>query len=378
MKQEMLAMILAGGQGTRLGPLTKNLAKPAVPFGGKYRIIDFVLSNCTNSGVKRVAVLTQYQPLVLNAHIGSGAAWDMDMRDSGVTILQPFASSEGEMWFNGTSHAIYQNIPFMDSLDPEYILILSGDHIYKMNYNKMLNFHKENNATLTIAVIEVPWDEASRFGIMNTDKDGKIIEFEEKPKEPKSNLASMGIYIFTYSKLKEYLNIAAEDGNKNDFGKDIIPMILEKNEAVYAYPFKGYWKDVGTIESLWQANMDLLDPESTLDIHDNSWRIYGVNHTVPAQFIGKDAKIRDSLVVEGCVVKGEVNRSVLSMNCKVGKNSKITDSIIMRNTIIEDDVIIKKAMIGENAIIKKGTIIGDGKEIAVVAENSIVGGKKNE
>lgn len=375
MKHEMLAMILAGGQGTRLGPLTKNLAKPAVPFGGKYRIIDFVLSNCTNSGVKRVAVLTQYQPLVLNAHIGSGAAWDMDMRDSGVTILQPFASSAGEMWFNGTSHAIYQNIPFMDSIDPKYVLILSGDHIYKMNYNKMLNYHKQKNAALTIAVIEVPWDEAPRFGIMNTDDEYKIVEFEEKPKNPKSNLASMGIYIFDYKLLKEYLIKAAKDDNKNDFGKDIIPMFLNNNEAVYAYPYKGYWKDVGTIDSLWQANMDLLDPDSTLDINDQSWRIYGVNHTAPAQFISKDAKVKDSLVVEGCIVKGEVNRSVLSMNCKVGKNTKITDSVIMKNTVIEDDVIINKALIGENAIIKRGSVIGDGKEIAVVAEYSVVEGK---
>lgn len=375
MKHEILAMILAGGQGTRLGPLTKNLAKPAVPFGGKYRIIDFVLSNCTNSGMKRVAVLTQYQPIILNSHIGSGAAWDLDMRDSGVTILQPFASSEGSKWFNGTSHAIYQNIPFMDTVDPEYVLILSGDHIYKMNYQKMLNFHKAQNASLTIAVIEVPWDEASRFGIMNTDEEKKIIEFEEKPKNPKSNLASMGIYIFNYKKLKEYLLIASKE-DKTDFGKDIIPMYLKDNEPVYAYPFKGYWKDVGTIESLWQANMDLLDKESELNIHDNTWRIYGVNHTAPAQFITKDAKVSDSLIVEGCIVKGEVEHCVLGMNCKIGKNSVVKDSIIMKNCVIEDGVTINKAMIGENSVIKKGAVIGDGKEIAVVAENSIMGGKK--
>lgn len=375
MKHEILAMILAGGQGTRLGPLTKNLAKPAVPFGGKYRIIDFVLSNCTNSGMKRVAVLTQYQPIILNSHIGSGAAWDLDMRDSGVTILQPFASSEGSKWFNGTSHAIYQNIPFMDTVDPEYVLILSGDHIYKMNYQKMLNFHKAQNASLTIAVIEVPWDEASRFGIMNTDEEKKIIEFEEKPKNPKSNLASMGIYIFNYKKLKEYLLIASKE-DKTDFGKDIIPMYLKDNEPVYAYPFKGYWKDVGTIESLWQANMDLLDKESELNIHDNTWRIYGVNHTAPAQFITKDAKVSDSLIVEGCIVKGEAEHCVLGMNCKIGKNSVVKDSIIMKNCVIEDGVTINKAMIGENSVIKKGAVIGDGKEIAVVAENSIMGGKK--
>lgn len=377
MSTEMLAMILAGGQGTRLGPLTKNLAKPAVPYGGKYRIIDFVLSNCANSGVRRVAVLTQYQPLVLNNHIGSGSAWDLDTKNSGVTILQPFASATEEKWFKGTAHAIYQNLPFIDTIDPEYVCILSGDHIYKMNYTKMLNFHKEKKAALTIAVIEVPWDETSRFGIMNTDKNMNITEFEEKPKNAKSNLASMGIYIFSYDILKKYLEECAKDIDKTDFGKDVIPMILDAKETVVAYPFKGYWKDVGTIESLWQANMDLFDDESELNISDRTWRIYGVNHSAPPQYIAKSAEVKNSMVVEGCIVYGEVNHSILSMNVKVGKNSKIKDSVIMKGCVIEDDVVINKAMIGEYSVIKKGTRIGDGKEIAVIAEKSIVGGKDN-
>ncbi len=375
MKDMTIAMILAGGQGTRLGPLTRNVAKPAVPFGGKYRIIDFVLSNCANSGIRKVAVLTQYQPLILNKHIGSGAAWDLDTRDSGVTILQPFASATEEKWFKGTAHAIYQNIPFMDSFDPEYVVILSGDHIYKMNYQKMLNFHKEKEATLTIAVIEVPWDEASRFGIMNTDAEMKITEFEEKPENPKSNLASMGIYIFSYPELKKYLSMGDENGdNLLDFGKDVIPRMISAGERVYAYPFSGYWKDVGTIDSLWESNMDLINPDSDLKIQDQSWKIYSVNHNAPPQYITKDALVTDSLVVEGCIVKGEVTRSVLSQEVMIGKGSKVTDSVIMSKCVIGENCIINKAMIGENSRIAAGTVIGDGNEITVVAENSVVGG----
>lgn len=375
MKDLMLAMILAGGQGSRLGPLTKNLAKPAVPFGGKYRIIDFALSNCANSGIRKVAVLTQYQPLILNEHIGNGSPWDLNSRDTGVTILQPFASATEEKWFNGTAHAIYQNIPYMESKDVEYVLILSGDHVYKMNYEKMLNYHKEKNAALTIAVIEVPWEEASRFGIMNCDSNMLITEFAEKPQEPKSNLASMGIYIFSYEPLMKYLNMKDENGDGMiDFGQDVIPRMIANHETVIAFPFKGYWKDVGTIQSLWEANMDLIDRNSELDIQDQSWRIYSVNHTMPPQYITKDALIRDSLIVEGCIVRGEVDHSVLSMGVKIGNGTIVKDSVIMSNTIIGDNCVISKAMIGENVKVADGQIIGDGIEITVVAEASVIGG----
>ncbi|KAF5068892.1 glucose-1-phosphate adenylyltransferase [Proteiniclasticum sp. QWL-01] len=375
MKDMMLAMILAGGQGSRLGPLTRNLAKPAVPFGGKYRIIDFVLSNCANSKIRKAAVLTQYQPLILNEHIGNGSPWDLNGRDGGVSILQPFASATEEKWFKGTAHAIYQNLPYIEAVDAEYVLILSGDHVYKMNYEKMLNFHKEKKAALTIAVIEVPWDEASRFGIMATDENMFITEFAEKPKEPKSNLASMGIYIFSFDALKKYLTIKDENGDGMiDFGHDVIPRMIKDQEAVVAYPFKGYWKDVGTIESLWEANMDLIDPDSELKIQDQSWRIYSVNHTMPPQYITSDAKVRESLIVEGCIVHGEVCHSVLSMGVRIGKGSLVKDSIIMSNTVIGDNCVINKAMIGENCRIADGQTIGDGQTIQVVAESSVVGG----
>ena len=377
MKDSMLAMILAGGQGSRLGPLTKNLAKSAVPFGGKYRIIDFALSNCANSGIRKVAVLTQYQPLILNEHIGNGSPWDLNSRDTGVTILQPFASATEEKWFNGTAHAIYQNITYMESKDVEYVLILSGDHVYKMNYEKMLKYHKAKNAALTIAVIEVPWDEAPRFGIMNCDSNLLITEFAEKPKEPKSNLASMGIYIFSFDALMKYLTMKGENGDGMiDFGQDIIPRMIENKETVMAFPFKGYWKDVGTIQSLWEANMDLIDRNSELDIQDQSWRIYSVNHTNPPQYITKDALIRDSLIVEGCTVRGEVDHSVLSMGVKIGNGTVVKDSVIMSNTVIGDNCVISKAMIGENVKIADGQIIGDGIEISVVAEASVIGGDR--
>lgn len=377
MKDSMLAMILAGGQGSRLGPLTSNLAKPAVPFGGKYRIIDFVLSNCANSGIRDVAVLTQYQPLILNEHIGNGSSWDLNSRDSGVTILQPFASATEEKWFKGTAHAIYQNLPFMETSQCKYALILSGDHVYKMNYEKMLNYHIEKNAVLTIAVIEVPWEEASRFGIMSADQDMLITEFTEKPNEPKSNLASMGIYIFNFDVLKKYLNMKDSDGEGLlDFGQDIIPTMIANKERLVAYPFVGYWKDVGTIDSLWESNMDLIDTESELNIQDQTWRIYTQNHTRPPQYITRDAVIKDSLIVEGCIVRGSVEHSVLSMGVKIGNGSVVKDSVIMANTIIGDNCVIKKAMIGENVVVEDGQVIGDGNEITVVAENSVVGGKQ--
>lgn len=375
MKDQMLAMILAGGQGSRLGPLTKRLAKPAVPFGGKYRIIDFVLSNCANSGIRKVAVLTQYQPLILNEHIGNGSPWDLNSRDSGVSILQPFASATEEKWFKGTAHAIYQNLPYIESMDAEYILVLSGDHVYKMNYEKMLTFHKEKKAALTIAVIEVPWEEASRFGIMNTDADLYITEFAEKPKEPKGNLASMGIYIFNLEELKKYLNMKDENGDGLlDFGHDIIPRMIANGEVVVAWPFKGYWKDVGTLESLWEANMDLIDPDSELNIQDQSWRIYSVNHTMPPQYITADARVQDSLIVEGCIVRGDVQHSVLSMGVQIGRGTVVRDSIIMSNTIIGDNCVIDRAMIGENCTIADNQTIGNGQTIEVVPESSVVGG----
>ena len=372
-KKEIVAMILAGGQGSRLGVLTKNLAKPAVPFGGKYRIIDFPLSNCSNSGIYAVGVLTQYKPFELNSHIGIGSPWDLDRRDGGVSILPPYQEENGGKWYKGTANAIYQNIEFIDNYDPEYILVLSGDHIYKMNYDSMLDFHKENNADATIAVINVPLKEASRFGIMNTNDDLTIYEFEEKPKKPKSTNASMGIYIFNWQVLKRYLIEDELDlESSNDFGKNIIPKMLKNKSKLMAYPFEGYWKDVGTIESLWEANMDLLKENNTLNLHDELWRIYSVNPVRPAQFIGKDAKVKNSLVVEGCTVYGEVENSVIFQGVHVGENTVIKNSVIMTNAYIEDDVIIDKAIIGNDVVVKRGSKIGDGKKIAVVAsENEI-------
>lgn len=372
-KKEIVAMILAGGQGSRLGVLTKNIAKPAVPFGGKYRIIDFPLSNCSNSGIYAVGVLTQYKPFELNSHIGIGSPWDLDRRDGGVSILPPYQEEKGGKWYKGTANAIYQNIEFIDNYDPEYILVLSGDHIYKMNYDSMLDFHKENEADATIAVINVPLKEASRFGIMNTKDDLTIYEFEEKPKIPKSTNASMGIYIFNWKVLKRYLIEDELDlESSNDFGKNIIPKMLKNKSKLMAYPFEGYWKDVGTIESLWEANMDLLKDNDTLNLHDEFWKIYSVNPVRPAQFIGKDAKIKNSLVVEGCTVYGEVENSVIFQGVHVGKNAIIKNSVIMTNAYIEDDVIIDKAIIGNDVVVKRGYKIGDGKKISVVAlENEI-------
>lgn len=372
-KNNMVAMILAGGQGSRLGVLTKNLAKPAVPFGGKYRIIDFPLSNCSNSGVYTVGVLTQYKPLELNSHIGIGSPWDLDRRGSGVSILPPYQEEHGGMWYKGTANAIYQNIEYIDSYNPEYVLVLSGDHIYKMDYSKMLDFHKEKNADATIAVINVSKEEATRFGIMNTNSDSTIYEFEEKPAFPKSTNASMGIYIFNWKKLRKHLE---EDEinpvSSNDFGKNIIPKMLEENNKLVAYPFKGYWKDVGTIESLWQANMDLLKADNELCLHNDEWKIYSENAVSPAQIIGEKASVKNTLVVEGCVVKGKVRDSVLFQGVHVGRNVVIKDSVIMNNAYIEDDVVIEKAIIGSDARIGRESHIGNGKEIAVVASKEYV------
>ena len=366
-KNEMVAMILAGGQGSRLGVLTKKLAKPAVPFGGKYRIIDFPLSNCSNSGIYTVGVLTQYKPLELNAHIGIGEAWDLDRTYGGVSILPPYQEEKGGEWYKGTANAIYQNIEFVDRYDPEYILILSGDHIYKMDYTKMLDFHKEREAEATIAVIEVPMDEASRFGIMNTREDLSVYEFEEKPKNPKNNLASMGIYIFNWKTLKKYLKEdEANKASKNDFGMNIIPSMLGDGNRMVAYPFKGYWKDVGTIDSLWEANMDLIRDDNELDLHEEDWKIYSVNPVRPAQYIGENAKVSNSLIVEGCVVNGQVENSILFQGVQIGKNSVIRDSIIMTDAKIGDNVVIEKAIVGSGAIVRKDCKISLGDEIAII------------
>ncbi|MBE6046813.1 MAG: glucose-1-phosphate adenylyltransferase [Clostridium sp.] len=366
-KKEIVAMILAGGQGSRLGVLTKSIAKPAVPFGGKYRIIDFPLSNCSNSGIYTVGVLTQYKPLELNAHIGIGNPWDLDRRDGGVRILPPYQKEKGGNWYKGTANAIYQNIEFIDGYDPEYVLILSGDHIYKMDYSKMLDFHKKNKADATIAVIKVPKEEAGRFGIMNTNEDMSIYEFEEKPKNPKSNLASMGIYIFNWKMLKKYLKEDENDKlSSNDFGKNIIPKMIDSNMSMFAYPFEGYWKDVGTIDSLWEANMDLLSKNNKLNLYDEEWRIYSVNHSIPAQHIGVNANIKNALVVEGCHIEGEVNNSVIFQGVNIGKNSVVMDSVIMPNVKIGDNVVINKAIIGMGANIERNSTVGNGDEIVVV------------
>lgn len=366
-KKEIIAMILAGGQGSRLGVLTKNIAKPAVPFGGKYRIIDFPLSNCSNSGIHTVGVLTQYKPLELNKHIGIGTPWDLDRRDGGVSLLAPYQKEKGGNWYKGTANAIYQNIEFIDRYNPEYVLIISGDHIYKMDYSKMLNFHKQKDAAATIAVIKVPIDEAPRFGIMNTKEDMSIYEFEEKPAKPKNDLASMGIYIFNWSVLKRYLKEDEQDKlSSNDFGKNIIPRMLNDGQKMVAYPYEGYWKDVGTINSLWEANMDLLSRKNELDLQDEEWKIYSVNYSSPAQYVGKDANIKNSLVVEGCHIEGEVENSVIFQGVSIGKNSVVSNSVIMPNVVIEDNVIIDKAIISSEAFIGRGCEIGDGKDVCVI------------
>ncbi|MCY8978392.1 glucose-1-phosphate adenylyltransferase [Bacillus halotolerans] len=358
MKKQCVAMLLAGGKGSRLSGLTKNMAKPAVSFGGKYRIIDFTLSNCSNSGIDTVGILTQYQPLELNSYIGIGSAWDLDRHNGGVTVLPPYAESSEVKWYKGTASAIYENLNYLNQYDPEYVLILSGDHIYKMDYGKMLDFHIEKKADVTISVIEVGWEEASRFGIMKTNEDGIITHFDEKPEFPKSNLASMGIYIFNWPLLKQYLEM--DDRNpysSHDFGKDIIPLLLEEKKKLSAYPFKGYWKDVGTVQSLWEANMDLLKDQSELRLFERNWKIYSVNPNQPPQFISPEAQVHDSLVNEGCVVYGNVSHSVLFQGVTVGKHATVKRSVIMPDVTIGEHVVI------ENAIVPKGLVLPDGAVI---------------
>ena len=373
MKKDMLAMILAGGQGSRLGVFTKRIAKPAVSFGGKYRIIDFVLSNCSNSGIDTVGVLTQYRPLILNSHIGTGSHWDLDRINGGVHILQPYMNEKEGNWYRGTAHAIHQNMDFIDSYNPEYVLILSGDHIYKMDYSKMLDHHKKVGSKATIGVIEVPWDEASRFGIMNTNEDSSIYEFEEKPANPKSNLASMGVYIFDWKMLKGYFEEVDNNGaNYDDFGNNLIPKMLEDQIPMFAYPFKGYWRDVGTIESLWEANMDIIKSNDEIDLNSSKWKIYTNTMSMPPQYIGKDSDIQKSLVADGGKVLGKIENSVLSHGVSVGSDSIIKDSVIMPNVKIGKNVIIEKAMIGEGAIIEDNTIIKEQDGINVISEYEVV------
>ena len=380
-KKECVAMLLAGGQGSRLYVLTKNVAKPAVPFGGKYRIIDFPLSNCINSGIDTVGVLTQYEPHVLNAYIGAGQTWDLDRLRGGVSVLPPYQGKTSE-WYKGTANAIYQNIPFIADYDPEYVLILSGDHIYKMDYNKMLQQHKDTGADATIAVLDVPLSEASRFGIMNCKPDGTIYEFEEKPAQPKSTLASMGIYIFTWKKLKQYLiSDEADDQSSNDFGKDIIPAMLNNGEKLVSYRFKGYWKDVGTIESLWEANMDLLSPNSGLALSDDNWKIYGRTTGSPPHFTAKGAKVQHTLLSEGCEIAGNVSESVLFSDVKVAKNANVEYSILMPGAVVEEGASVRYAIVASGAVIAKGAQVGEGPSdcdvdkwgVAVVAENVRIG-----
>ena len=353
-------MLLAGGQGSRLGILTKKVAKPAVPYGGKYRIIDFPLSNCTNSGIDTVGVLTQYQPLELNAYIGSGAPWDLDISNGGVFVLPPYQKGKSGEWYRGTANAIYQNIAFIEQYNPDYVLILSGDHIYKMDYNAMLNYHIRHGADATIAVREVPWEEAPRFGIMNTDSDDRIIEFEEKPKNPKSNKASMGVYIFTWEKLRHYLEAdEADKKSNNDFGKNIIPNMLNDKQVLVAYSFNGYWKDVGTIESLWEANMDLLETPMPIDMHDKRWRIFAKNPGMAPHYIAKGATVHDSLITEGCEVYGNVSHSILFAGVIIEEGAKVESSVIMPGSVIRRGAVVQRAIVAENAEVGPGAFVGE-------------------
>ncbi len=381
-EKECVAMLLAGGQGSRLYVLTTKVAKPAVPFGGKYKIIDFPLSNCVNSGIDTVGVLTQYEPHQLNSYVGAGQTWDLDRLNSGVFVLPPYQKGKTSEWYKGTANAIYQNIGFVDEYDPEYVLILSGDHIYKMNYNKMLQQHKKTGAAATIAVIDVPLDEAPRFGIMNCNEDGTVYEFEEKPKQPKSTLASMGIYIFTWKKLRQYLiDDENNSASSNDFGKDIIPAMLGAGEKLVSFRFEGYWKDVGTIESLWEANMDLLSPKSGLNLTDDSWKIYGRNNGAPPHYTSKDAKVTHSLVSEGCEIMGNVSESVLFSDVTIHKGATVEYSILMPGAVVESGAVVRYSIIAENAHICEGAQVGaspsDGEienwGVAVVAANTRVG-----
>ena len=383
-KKEMIAMLLAGGQGSRLGVLTEKVAKPAVAFCGKYRIIDFPLSNCINSGIDTVGVLTQYQPLRLNTHIGIGIPWDLDRNEGGVTVLPPYEKSTSSEWYTGTANAIYQNLAYMEQYNPDYVLILSGDHIYKMDYEVMLDFHKVNKADITIACMPVPIEEASRFGIMVTDESNRITEFEEKPEHPSSNLASMGIYIFSWPVLKEAL-IALKDQNGCDFGKHILPYCKEKGQRLFAYEYNGYWKDVGTLGSYWEANMELIDIIPEFNLYEEFWRIYTKGDVIPPQYISEDAVVDKCIIGEGTEIYGEVHNSVIGPNVVIGKGSVIRDSIIMKNTSVGENVVMDKAIVAEDVVVGNNVVIGCGEEapnvlkpavysfgLAAIGENSVI------
>ena len=382
MKKEMIAMLLAGGQGSRLGVLTQKVAKPAVAFGGKYRIIDFPLSNCINSGIDTVGVLTQYQPLRLNTHIGIGIPWDLDRNEGGVTVLPPYEKSTNSEWYTGTANAIFQNLDYMQQYNPDYVLILSGDHIYKMDYSKMINEHIENKAACTIAVLEVPHEEASRFGIMNTREDGTIYEFEEKPKNPKSNLASMGIYVFSWDKLKKYLTEDEQNpDSSNDFGKDVIPAMLNAGENMRVYRFDDYWKDVGTVNSLWEANLDLLNPKIDLNLADQNWRIYSRTTGMPPQYISDSAMVENSLITDGCEVYGTLDYSILFENVTVEEGATVEYSLVMPGAVIKKGAKVRYSIIAENAVIEENAAVGADPAVAgtenwgitVIGDNLTVG-----
>lgn len=386
-KKKCVAMLLAGGQGSRLYALTQKVAKPAIPYGGKNRFIDFPLSNCINSGIDTVGVLTQYQPMVLNEYIGNGQPWDLDKMHGGVHVLPPYQTAAGASWYEGTANAIYQNMAFIERYDPEYVIVLGGDHIYKMDYSKMLDYHIANNADSTIAVIDVPRSEASRFGIMTCDEEGRIVDFTEKPKEPKSTLASMGIYVFSWEKLRKYLieNENANTGSK-DFGKDIIPAMLANDERLFAYEFEGYWKDVGTLDSLWEANMDLLSPSVPLNLYDPNWKVYSRHNNMPPQYIGKNAHVENSMITEGSVVDGTVDFSIISSGVTIEEGASVKYSIIMPGTTIKKNAVVEYAIIGENCVVESDAMIGMNPEsvpnrddwgIAVLGHNiTISSGKR--
>ena len=386
-KKKCVAMLLAGGQGSRLYALTQKVAKPAIPYGGKNRFIDFPLSNCINSGIDTVGVLTQYQPMVLNEYIGNGQPWDLDKMHGGVHVLPPYQTAAGASWYEGTANAIYQNMAFIERYDPEYVIVLGGDHIYKMDYSKMLNYHIANNADSTIAVIDVPRSEASRFGIMTCDEEGRIVDFTEKPKEPKSTLASMGIYVFSWEKLRKYLieNENANTGSK-DFGKDIIPAMLANDERLFAYEFEGYWKDVGTLDSLWEANMDLLSPSVPLNLYNPNWKVYSRHNNMPPQYIGKNAHVENSMITEGSVVDGTVDFSIISSGVTIEEGASVKYSIVMPGTTIKKNAVVEYAIIGENCVVESDAMIGMNPEsvpnrddwgIAVLGHNiTISSGKR--
>ena len=374
MDSKVVAMLLAGGQGSRLKALTKMVAKPAVAFGGKYRIIDFPLSNAANSGIDNIAILTQYKPFLLNSHIGIGSAWDYDRNVGGLRILSPFTSEDGGRWYTGTANAIYENIDYLDELDPNYVLVLSGDHIYKMDYEDIVDIHKEKDAAVTLAVMEVPWEDCSRFGIINVDKENFIVEFDEKPENPKNNMASMGIYLFNWSILREYLiKDASDKESDHDFGKNILPRMLAEGNKMYAWRFDGYWKDVGTVRSYWEANMDLLDPNNTLNLYDKGWRIYTKSRNLPPQYLAKGSRVVNSLVNEGCYIEGDIERSIIFSDVVVEEGAVIRDSVILSDCIIKKGARVNRAVVLEETVVEADQVIGkEDTEMVYVVEEGIV------